>query len=114
MPTVEGISSIVPIYHGIGGDPLEMGILRPWAKTKMGPEKLLEVPPMMHSFTRSKGIARPLLADSLRKQLMLSKLNRVTMLAISFHKILCYYLPGNTTMPDSPMQDCEIAEAISL
>jgi hypothetical protein len=29
VPTVEGISSIVPIYHGIGGDPLEMGILRP-------------------------------------------------------------------------------------
>ena len=29
VPTVEGISSIVPMYHGIGGDPLEMGILRP-------------------------------------------------------------------------------------
>jgi len=97
VPTVEGISSIVPIYHGIGGDPLEMGILRPWAKTKMGPEKLLEVPPIMHSFTRSKGIARPLEPDSLRKQLMLSKLIRVAMLAISFHKILCYYFPGNTT-----------------
>ena len=60
VPTVEGISSIVPIYHGIGGDPLEMGRLRPLAKTKMGPEKLLEVPPLMHSFTRSKGIAWPL------------------------------------------------------
>ena len=114
VPTVEGISSIVPMYHGIGGDPLEMGILRPWAKTKMGPEKLLEVPPIMHSFTRSKGIARPLLADSLRKQLMLSKLNRVAMLAISFHKILCYYFPGNTTMPDSPTHEFEIASAISL
>jgi len=68
----------------------------------------------MHSFTRSKGIARPLLADSLRKQLMLSKLNRVAMLAISFHKILCYYLPGNTTMSDSPTHEFEIASAISL
>src|SRR5947208_14848314 len=87
VPTVEGMSSIVPMYHGIGGDRLELGILRPWAKTKMGAEKWLEVPPIMHSFTRSKGIARPLLADSLRKQLMLSKLNRVAMLAISFHKI---------------------------
>ena len=29
VPTVEGVSSIVPIYHGIGGDPLEMGILWP-------------------------------------------------------------------------------------
>ena len=114
VPTVEGISSIVPMYHGIGGDPLEMGILRPWAKTKMGPEKLLEVPPIMHSFTRSKGIARPLLADSLRKQLMLSKLNRVAMLAISFHKILCYYFSGNTTLPDCIMQNFEIAPATSL
>jgi hypothetical protein len=59
VPTVEGISSIVPIYPGIGGDPLEMGILRPWEKTKMGPEKLLAVPPMMHSFTRSIGTAWP-------------------------------------------------------
>ena len=114
VPTVEGISSIVPIYHGIGGDPLEMGILRPWAKTKMGPEKLLEVPPIMHSFTRSKGIARPLLADSLRKQLMLSKLNRVAMLAISFHKILYYYFQDNITLPDCILHEFEIAGAISL
>jgi hypothetical protein len=59
VPTVEGISSIVTYTHGIGGDPLEMGKLRPWAKTKMGPENFLKVPPVMHSFTRPKGIAWP-------------------------------------------------------
>src|SRR5436309_15520899 len=72
VPTVEGFSSIVPIYHGIGGDPLEMGILRPWAKTKMGPEKLFEAPPLIHSFTKSNGIAWPLVPYSLRKRYMLS------------------------------------------
>jgi len=52
VPTVEGISSIVT--YVIGGDPLEMGIVRPWALTKMGP---LSFPVPMHSFTRLKGIA---------------------------------------------------------
>jgi hypothetical protein len=45
---------------------------------------------------------------------MLSQLNRVAMLAISFHKILCYNFPGNITLPDNLMQDFEIADAISL
>jgi hypothetical protein len=80
----------------------------------MGLEKLFEAPPLMHSFTQSKGIARPLVPDSLRKRYMLSKLNLVAMLAISFHKILCYYFPGNIILPDMMMQDFEIADAISL
>jgi hypothetical protein len=45
---------------------------------------------------------------------MLSKLNRVAMLAISFHKILSYYFPDNIALPDCMMQDFEIADAISL
>src|SRR6266702_2624811 len=44
---------------------------------------------------------------------MLSHLVCVAMLAISFHGILCYYLPGNITMPDSLLQDCEITLVIS-
>lgn len=68
----------------------------------------------MQSFTQSKGIARPLVPDSLRKRYMQSKLNLVAMLAISFHKILCYYFPGIITLPDMMMQDFEIADAISL
>ena len=44
---------------------------------------------------------------------MLSHLVCVAMLAISFHEILCYYLPGNITMPDSLLQDCEITLVIS-
>jgi hypothetical protein len=80
----------------------------------MGPEKLFEAPPLMQSFTQSKGIAWPLVPDSKRNRRMLSKLNRVAMLAISFHKILCYYFPGNFTLPGCPMQDFEIADAIPL
>ncbi|HYX48141.1 MAG TPA: hypothetical protein VE843_00230 [Ktedonobacteraceae bacterium] len=114
VPTVSGISSIVPIYHGIGGDPLVMGILRPWAKTKMGPEKLFEAPSLMQSFTQSKGIAWPLVPDALRNRHMLSKLNLVAILAISFHKILCYYFPGNFTLPDCLKHNYEIADATSL
>ena len=114
VPTVSGISSIVPIYHGIGGDPLEMGILLPEAKTKMGPEKLFATPPLMQSFTQSKSIAWPLVPDSERNRLMLSKLNRVAMLAISFHKILCYYFPGKITLPDCLKHNFEIADATSL
>jgi hypothetical protein len=80
----------------------------------MGPEKLLEVPPMMHSFTRSKGVAWPLYADLLRKLFMLSHLVCVAMLAFSFQEILCYFLPGNIILPVSLMQIVEIATAISL
>ncbi len=68
----------------------------------------------MQSFTQSKGIAQPLVPDSLRKRYMLSKLNLVAMLAISFHKILCYYSPGINTLPDCLKQNFEIADATSL
>jgi|GEM_PF-3043345 len=88
-----------------------MGILKPWVKTKIGPEKLFEAPMLVRNFTQSKGIAWPLVPYALRKQLMLSKLNLVAMLAISFLKILCYYFPGNIVLPDNMMQDCEIADA---
>jgi hypothetical protein len=80
----------------------------------MGPEKLFVAPPLMQSFTQSKGIARPLVPDSLRKRYMLSKLNLVAMLAISFHKVLCHYSPGNITLPDCLKQNFEIADATSL
>jgi hypothetical protein len=80
----------------------------------MGPEKLFEAPPLMKSFTQSKDIAQPLMPDSLRKRYMLSKLNLVAMLAISFHKILCYYSRGNITLPDCLKQNFEIADATSL
>jgi hypothetical protein len=80
----------------------------------MGPEKLFEAPPLMQSFTQSQGIAWPLVPDSLRHRHMLSKFNCVAMLAISFHKILYYFLPGNITLPDYMMQYFEIADATSL
>jgi hypothetical protein len=40
VPTVEGVSFLLPTHSfslkSVGGDPMEMGTLQPWAKVKIG------------------------------------------------------------------------------
>jgi hypothetical protein len=58
-PRLRDSLQLLPTHHGVvGGDPLEMGTMRPWAKTKMGPE-FFPVTSSMMSFIRLQDIAWP-------------------------------------------------------
>ena len=59
VPTVGNVSSTVTYPPEIGGDPREMGTLRPWAKKQTGPLRLLARPMMQCCVTRPEGIAWP-------------------------------------------------------
>jgi hypothetical protein len=58
VPTVGVSLQLLATHHGVGGDPLEMGTTRPWAKTKRSAE-IFPVASMMGFITRSQGIAWP-------------------------------------------------------
>src|SRR2546423_12065364 len=49
---------LFPTHCEVGGDPLEMGTLRPWENTKTGVSHD-PMPPLMQSFPRPMGIAWP-------------------------------------------------------